>query len=65
MGALTMDDEGRAVLNSDRCIGCGLCVTTCVGEALTLAAKGPDQQRIPPAGTAEQMMAMAQKRGLL
>ena len=65
MGALTMDDEDLAVLNTDRCIGCGLCVTTCPGGALTLAAKTPDQQRIPPSGTAEQMMLMAQKRGLL
>lgn len=41
MGALSENGE-CVVLNSDRCIGCGLCVTTCPSEALTLERKMDD-----------------------
>jgi NAD-dependent dihydropyrimidine dehydrogenase PreA subunit len=64
MNALAMDDDGLAVVDPDRCIGCGLCVTTCPTEALRLVPKSGDRLRVPPATTAEQMRAMAQKRGL-
>jgi len=43
----------------NRCIGCGLCVTTCPVEALELLEKPDKEQRIPPGSTGEQMMAMA------
>ena len=62
--ALSMDDDGLASLNPDRCIGCGLCVITCPSEALSLQAKSPENQyRLPKDGT-EQMIALAQKRGI-
>lgn len=38
MEALTEDGD-RVYLNTDRCIGCGLCVTTCPSGALTLVRK--------------------------
>jgi len=38
MDALTLEDE-QVVLNSDRCIGCGLCVSTCPTESLILKRK--------------------------
>lgn len=41
MGALTEDGD-CVILNSDRCIGCGLCVTTCPSQALTLLRKSED-----------------------
>ena len=63
--ALTMDKDGLAALNPDRCIGCGLCVTTCPSEALSLQAKSrQDQYQLPKDGM-EQMIALAQKRGIL
>jgi ferredoxin len=41
MGALSENGE-YVDLNSDRCIGCGLCVTTCPSQALTLERKSED-----------------------
>lgn len=63
MGALKMNDDVIEV-NLDRCIGCGLCVTTCPAEAMRLIPKPEKDQRIPPANTLEQMMYMAEKRGM-
>lgn len=64
MGALKMSDDDVAQINPDRCIGCGLCVTTCPTEALQLASKPEEKRRTPPANNVEQMMAMAEKRGI-
>lgn len=64
MGALEMNDGGSAEINLDRCIGCGLCVTTCQEEAIRLIPKPEGKHRTPPANTLEQMMYMAQKRGI-
>jgi Pyruvate/2-oxoacid:ferredoxin oxidoreductase delta subunit len=38
------EDGDRLVLHTDRCIGCGLCVSTCPSGALTLVRK-PDSER--------------------
>jgi electron transport complex protein RnfB len=42
MGAIAEDGD-RVTHNSDRCIGCGLCVTTCPSDALKLVRK-PDNK---------------------
>ena len=34
--AITADDKGIAEIDHGRCIGCGLCVKFCQGEALEL-----------------------------
>lgn len=65
MAAISLGDDDVAVVDLDRCIGCGLCVTTCPAEAMSLTAKADDQRRLPPATSAEQMMNMAQWRGVL
>jgi Pyruvate/2-oxoacid:ferredoxin oxidoreductase delta subunit len=44
MNAL-VEDEDQVALNQERCIGCGLCVTTCPSEALKLVRK-PQADRI-------------------
>jgi len=43
----------------------GLCVTTCDPEAIRLIPKSETEYHVPPANSAEQMMLMAQKRGLI
>ncbi len=65
MSALSINEEGLAEVDLDRCIGCGLCVTTCPTEALRLMPKAEAEHRAPPTTTAEQMILMAQKRGLI
>lgn len=63
MGAIALNDDDIAEINLDRCIGCGLCVTTCTGEALHLELKAEDQRRRPPETGGEAIRMMAQKRG--
>ncbi len=65
MNAIRMNDDDRAEVNPDRCIGCGLCVPTCQADAMKLVLKPEDRRRIPPASMGEQMMLMAQKRGVI
>jgi len=65
MEAISMNDDDLAQVNPDRCIGCGLCVTTCPVEAINLTPKPDATLRLPPVNTAEQMMLMAQKRGIM
>ncbi len=65
MMAVALNAEGLAEVNQDRCIGCGLCVTDCPTEAIMLVAKPDQEMRVPPTSMAEQMMLMAQKRGVL
>jgi Fe-S-cluster-containing hydrogenase component 2 len=45
MGAITLPDT-IAAINRDRCIGCGLCVSTCAAEAIQLVKK--PKERVPP-----------------
>ena len=43
-----VEDGDRVGLDTDRCIGCGLCVSTCPSGALTLARKpGSELTEIP------------------
>ena len=65
MGALSMTDQGLVRVDPDRCIGCGLCVPSCPAEALRLMPKSGEAHRTPPATAMEQMMLLAQKRGVI
>ena len=62
--AIRITDDGKAEIDLDRCIGCGLCVTACPTEAMRLTPKPEEERRTPPATGLEQMKLMAEKRGL-
>ena len=55
--------DDQAVVNLDRCIGCGLCVTTCETGAMQLIKKPDEQQYLPPKSGAETYMRIAEERG--
>jgi Fe-S-cluster-containing hydrogenase component 2 len=55
--------EETAKVNTARCIGCGLCVTTCPMEAIQLEEK-PKELHVPPPASGQELMALtAEKRG--
>jgi len=63
MGAITPEGEGeKARLNPRRCIGCGLCVSTCPVKARVLKPKAGEPS-IPYADTAEQFTQIVKNRG--
>jgi Na+-translocating ferredoxin:NAD+ oxidoreductase subunit B len=57
-----MEDE-KAFVNLDRCVGCGLCVTTCPTEALSLCKKSPEELYVPPGKPFETYLRIAMERG--
>jgi len=65
MEAIQMTDSGTAEVNLTRCIGCGLCLTACNFEAVKLIEKADARKKEVPENTRDQMIKMAQKRGLI
>ncbi len=65
MDAIAIDHEGIAVIDYDRCIGCGLCVLTCPSYAICLEKKPEEKRKIPPKNSADQMITLAKKRGVI
>jgi Fe-S-cluster-containing hydrogenase component 2 len=64
MEAIEVDD-GIAAIDLIRCIGCGLCVTTCPVDAIELVKKREDELYQPPKTGAETYMKIMQERGKL
>jgi Fe-S-cluster-containing hydrogenase component 2 len=53
-----------AMVNLDRCIGCGLCVTVCEFDAISLTDKKETEKIEPPAKLMDTYMKIAQEKGL-
>jgi ferredoxin len=64
MGALHLV-EGKASLDADRCIGCGLCVSTCPTHALELARKPAAELPSVPRSFEQAMLRLGRTRGIL
>jgi Na+-translocating ferredoxin:NAD+ oxidoreductase subunit B len=64
MDALSQID-GQMTLNRDRCIGCGLCVTTCPTRSLRLQRKPLSEQPPVPRNTVDMAFRLWRARGRL
>jgi Fe-S-cluster-containing hydrogenase component 2 len=64
MDAFRMEDS-KVSLEKERCIGCGLCVTTCPTGALRLQRKPEPLQKKIPRTWIEALYTLAKKRGKL
>ena len=63
MDAITIDDT--AIVNLDRCIGCGVCIPDCAADAIQLVAKESSSKYVPPKLTYQAYLRMAKERGKL
>jgi len=64
MEALHLDDK-NTTLNQDRCIGCGLCVSTCPTKSLSLVRKMITKQPHVPKDIIEASIKLGKARGKL
>ncbi len=64
MDAIRMEED-RPVIDEDRCIGCGLCVTTCPSGPLSLVRKPDPEQPKVPKDMVRSALKLARARGKL
>jgi Fe-S-cluster-containing hydrogenase component 2 len=64
MDALSLRND-KAVLDVKRCIGCGLCVSTCPTKSLTLKRKPESEQVKIPKNVIETYIQLGRERGKL
>jgi Fe-S-cluster-containing hydrogenase component 2 len=64
MEALRLDNK-KAILNLDRCIGCGLCVSTCPTKSLALVRKPKEMQPYVPKDIIDTSIRLGRARGKL
>jgi Fe-S-cluster-containing hydrogenase component 2 len=62
MEAIFMEED-LAKIDLKRCVGCGLCVTTCPTKALSLYPKKPKELYTPPAKPMETYLQIAKEMG--
>jgi Fe-S-cluster-containing hydrogenase component 2 len=64
MEALSLDG-GRVIVDMNRCIGCGLCVSTCPTGSLVLVPKPAAEQPDVPLTMTKTYIKLARARGKL
>jgi Na+-translocating ferredoxin:NAD+ oxidoreductase RNF subunit RnfB len=63
MDAIVENSDGY-VVQPERCIGCGVCASTCPTESITLLKRPENEQDVPPANIVDWYMQRAQNRGI-
>lgn len=58
-------EDGKAILDADRCIGCGLCVSTCPTDSLNLMRKPESEQAKVPKDFDQAVINLGRNRGKL
>jgi len=59
-----VQQDGTYMVQPDRCIGCGVCVSTCPTESITLIRKPETDQTQPPAHLFDWYFKRAENRGV-
>jgi len=59
-----LDSDGSYAVQPDRCIGCGVCTSTCPTESIKLIRKPDDQEDVPPADFMDWYVKRSQSRGI-
>ena len=63
MDAITVEET--AFVNTDRCIGCGLCITRCEFDSMTLKPKKDSEKWVPPENIIGTYNEISKEKGLL
>ena len=63
VGAIEEGEEAYRIIH-ERCIGCGLCISTCTGEAISLVHKDQDKLVPPPVNDDAWFEERGRKRGV-
>jgi ferredoxin len=57
-----MNADGAAEIDYDRCIGCGLCISACPDDALSLVPKPGEKRDVPVENLHEQLVRATKRR---
>ena len=63
VNAIETEDDAYRVIR-EKCIGCGLCVSTCPSEAMALVRKQPEEIVPPPNDEMDWYKKRAAERGI-
>jgi NAD-dependent dihydropyrimidine dehydrogenase PreA subunit len=64
VNAIAEGEDGTYEVIREKCIGCGLCITTCPTEAVKLVRKSGDQLEAPPVDEAGWFKERGRRRGV-